>query len=167
MKKLFVLIIGLLVLSSLAIKTSFADTVVLDNPETLSNPTSQNLRWKITLIDAETKTMVVSYYWRDDATGDPLYFGRRSQWKTWSCRDIEVEGTNAECTDVEVPWACCTGAGTGTCDDMISTCFSDVFKFLIRAQDVDTMIGVGLRTLIWNKFKADVLTGGNDGTFEQ
>ena len=46
------------------------------------------------------------------------------------------------------------------------SCFTDVFSFQIRQQDVDTSIGAGLRTLIWNQMKADVLTGGNDGTFD-
>jgi hypothetical protein len=46
------------------------------------------------------------------------------------------------------------------------TCFTETFGFAIRAQDVGSAIGVGLRNLLWNKMKADVLTGGNDGTFE-
>ena len=46
------------------------------------------------------------------------------------------------------------------------TDFSDVFGFLMRCpQDGGVKIGVGLRTLIWNKVKASILTGGNDGTF--
>lgn len=45
-------------------------------------------------------------------------------------------------------------------------CFTDVFTFHIRSQDVGKSIGAGLRSLIWNKFKAAMLTTGNDGTFE-
>jgi len=52
---------------------------------------------------------------------------------------------------------------TWECSD---TCFTDVFTFQIRAQDVGTPIGVGLRTLIWNRMKQDILTGGNDGSFD-
>jgi hypothetical protein len=44
--------------------------------------------------------------------------------------------------------------------------FTDIFSFLIRQQDVGVKIGVGLRTLILNKFKADVLSAGNSGTFD-
>lgn len=47
------------------------------------------------------------------------------------------------------------------------TCFTDVFSFQVRSQDVGTAIGAGLRQLIWNKFRADVLTGSNNGTFEE
>ena len=50
------------------------------------------------------------------------------------------------------------------CDDQ---CFRDVFGFLIRPEDVDCKVGIALRKLIWFHFKQDVLTPGNDGTFEQ
>lgn len=46
-------------------------------------------------------------------------------------------------------------------------CFTDVFSFQVRSQDVGTAIGAGLRQLIWNKFRRDVLTGSNNGTFEE
>lgn len=53
-------------------------------------------------------------------------------------------------------------------DDGSSTCFSDVFGFVIRSGDVGTKIGAGLRTLIWNKMKADVLkVANNTGTFSE
>ena len=142
-----------------------ADTVTLDSPQVLSTPSATKMDWYISRIDAQTKTLRVTYRWRD-ATDGTIHLGSRTDWQTWSCRDIEVPGENADCTDALVPHDCCTGVGTGTCDDMEDECFSDVFGFIIRTQDVGTKMGVGLRTLIWNKMKADVLTGGNDGTFE-
>ena len=69
------------------------------------------------------------------ADGSVIYAGDKDGWRTWRC-------TNNE-----------------------ETCFSDVFSFQVRTQDVGTSIGVGLRTLIWNKFRSDIL-GANDGTFD-
>jgi len=51
---------------------------------------------------------------------------------------------------------------TWKCED---ECFSDVFTFQVREVDVGTSIGHGLRTLIWNKMRPDILTGANNGTF--
>ena len=142
-----------------------SDTINLDSTETLQVPTSQKISdWQIVLIDASAKVMRIKYRWRD-ASNDVIDFDN-SGWKYWTCQDVEVPGTNAECIDTGDPYPCCTGAGTGTCDDMLDTCFTDVFSFDIRAQDVGTPIGVGLRQLIWNQMKQDILTGGNDGTFE-
>jgi hypothetical protein len=120
--------------------------------------------WYVSYISAATKTLTVRYYW-EDATGNPIQLDNRSAWQTWSCRDIS-QGDNASCTAAGEPWDCCTGAGTGTCPEAVDTCFSDVFGFQIRAQDVGTSIGIGLRTLIWNQMKVDILTGGNDGSFD-
>lgn len=44
-------------------------------------------------------------------------------------------------------------------------CFDDVFSFQVRAQDVGTPIGAGLRKLLWNKFKQEIIPT-NDGVFE-
>jgi len=147
--------------------TLFADSITLNSSEDLSVPSSQKIGgWYIDLISQSSKTLVVKYYW-EDSSGKPIILdGKRNAWLTWECRNIEVPGTNAECTDIGVPYECCTGAGTGTCDDMIDTCFTDVFGFEIRAQDVGTTIGIGLRDLLWNKMKVDILSGGNDGSFD-
>ena len=142
-----------------------ADKIVLDSAETLSTPQATHMDWHVSKIDAKTKILQITYRWRD-ATDGTIHLGSRSDWQRWSCRDIEVPGENVDCTDALVPYECCTGLGTGTCDDMEDTCFSDVFGFTIRTQDVGTSIGLGLRTLIWNKMKADVLSPTNDGTFE-
>lgn len=145
----------------------WADSITLTSPETLSTPTSQKIgRWYISYISAFSKTLQVRYYW-EDSNGSPISLeGNRDAWQTWSCQDIEVGGENADCTALGEPHPCCTDVGTGTCDDMSDTCFTDVFSFEIRQQDVGTGIGIGLRTLIWNQMKQDILTGGNDGTFD-
>lgn len=114
----------------------YADVVTLNSAETLQTPTSQKLNWKIALIDATTKTMIIHYRWID-ADNNTIKLNDRSGVNTWVCKD-----------------------------DGVDTCFSDIFGFQIRAQDVGTKIGVGLRTLIWNHFKSEVLTPGNSGTFD-
>ena len=158
--KIITILIALLMCASMAV----ADTVTLDSTESPSSGTSDTLKWEITKINATDRILEVKYIWLDD-NQNKIYLNRQGV-NTWRCRDIEVPGENSECLDVEDPYECCTGAGTGTCDDMEDTCFADVFGFLIRSQDVGTKIGVGLRTLIWNKMKADILpTPGNDGTF--
>lgn len=54
--------------------------------------------------------------------------------------------------------------GTSRDWECSGTCFDDTFGFTIRAQDVGTTLGAGLKQLLWNKMKADVLSPGNDGT---
>jgi len=143
-----------------------AERVTLDQPEALTPTTSSMLNWRISLVDAKNKILKVQYQWLD-ATGQRISFNRQA-WSTWTCRDVadtNPEENNTECTAADTPYTCCTGVDTGTCDEAI-TCFSDIFGFQIRAQDVGTGIGIGLRTLIWNQMKSDVLTVGNDGVFE-
>ena len=145
---------------------AYADSVTLTTPETLATPQATKLDWYIDLIDAREKMLVVKYRWRD-ATGTIIKRAALGQtWESWACRDLEVPGENVACTGAGTPTPCCTGVGTGTCDDMLDTCFTDVFGFRVRQQDVGTAIGVGLRQLIWNKFKQTILSGGNDGAFD-
>lgn len=159
MKRLLFII--LLLLPTLA----HADRVTLTNPETLAVPTSALLDWRVTLIDAKARTLEVSYQWLD-ANLNAIRVNTAGQtWRVWICRDRAAQLV-ANCTAPGNPYSCCTGPGTGTGCDPGSTCFSDVFGFVIRSQDVGTKIGLGLRTLLWNKFKADLLAAGNSGTFD-
>ena len=163
MKKLILILVAML----LCFGSAGADSITLDSTETLSTPTTQKIgEWYIDYISASKKRLVVRYYW-EDASGVPivLHGANRHAWQTWTCRDRQ-EGDNAECLDVDDPWDCCTGSGTGDCPEILDSCFTDVFSFSIRSQDVGMSIGLGLRTLIWNEMKSDVLTGGNDGTFD-
>ena len=121
--------------------------------------------WHISKIDAGNKYLEVTYRWLD-AAGEPILLANRRTWQVWRCRNIvdNPDTVDEECLGIGDPWECCTGVGTGNCDETL-TDFSDIFSFKIRAQDVGISIGVGLRTLIWNKMKGDILTPGNDGIF--
>lgn len=142
-----------------------AERVTLTNQETLAVPTSSVLDWHVSLIDAKTKTLEVSYQWLD-ANKNAIRANAAGQtWRVWRCQDRSAELV-ANCTGAGMPYACCTGPGAGTGCDPGSTCFTDVFGFVIRTQDVGTKIGLGLRSLIWNKFKGDLLSAGNSGVFD-
>ena len=162
MKKLIYVTIFSFLFSSL----TWADSITLDSTETLSTPTTAKISdWEITRINANKKVLVVRYRWRD-ASNNVINLGSAgSGWETWTCRNVS-QGDNDSCQDVDDPWDCCTGSETGTCPEIVDSCFTDVFSFSIRQQDVDTSIGLGLRTLIWNKMKQHVLKGVNDGTFD-
>jgi len=125
---------------------SQADVLTLDNPETLQTPTSSKLYWYIDLIDNTTKTMRIKYRWIDN-NDETIKLNDRTGYNTFVCQNIP---DNPATLDI----------------DETDTCFTDVFGFEIRAQDVGTKIGVGLRTLIYNKFKSEVLSTGNDGTWD-
>jgi len=162
MKKLAIALFLILVCPALVC----ADSITLNTNETLSVPESARISdWEIIKINADQKIMTIRYRWRagDDTV---VQLGNRQGWQFWTCQDRETPGTNAECLAAGDPYECCTGVGTGTCDDLLDSCFSDVFGFTIRSQDVGTKIGIGLRTLIWNQMKQDVLSGGNDGAFD-
>jgi len=164
MKKICLILIFLF-----CIPVVHADKIVLDTPETIQTPEASKLDWEVVSINADRKYMKIKYRWR--TSEDETIFTQRNADHYWICRD-SYEDTNPvfneECTDAGVPDACCTGVGEGTCDHLVQTdsCFTDVFSFQIRSQDVGTPIGVGLRQLIWNQMKQDILTEGNDGTFE-
>ena len=160
-KLVFILIISFL-LGPFSVS---ADRITLDSAENLAVPTSRHIaNWHISKIDPADKILRVRYQWATD--DNKIIKTTPSGWNTWDCRDIEVPGENINCTAAGEPWACCTGNTTGTCDDMVDTCFTDVFGFTIRAQDVGTSIGSGLKTLIWNRMKQDILSETNNGTFD-
>jgi len=163
MKKVIVYLLSILFfLCGIAV----ADVIDLNQNEVINTPQSSKMEWEITRINASKQILQIKYRWLD-SNGTPIRDASGNVWKIWTCRNIADSNpvSNSECTDVNTPDECCTGAGTGNCD-VVDTCFSDVFGFNIRSQDVGTSIGVGLRTLIWNKMKDDVLSGGNDGSFE-
>ena len=144
----------------------YADRINLNQEESIDAPVSQRLDWYIDYIDAATNTIIVEYRWID-ANETPIR-DRDSfrSWHTWIGHDIPDNPATdvTQCIGPGDPWPCCTGIGEGDCDETVTT-FSDIFRFEIRSQDVGMKIGVGLRTLIWNKMKQDILTPGNDGTF--
>ena len=158
MKKVIVLVL----LSLCLVSVAGADRLNLIVPETLEVPSSDKIDWRIVLIDNKQKKIVVEWQWLSDS-GRPISLNGRDT-QRWECRDMTIEGTTAECTGNGTPYPCCTGVGTGTCDND-ETCFSDVFGFQIRAQDVGEPIGRGLRLLLYNQWRSRNLSG-NSGVFE-
>lgn len=158
----------LIVLAIVTLLTSqvWAGTVILDSPHQITPSVAEKIDWKVVDLDSDTQKVVIKWRWRDSGSRVLMDTGSdRYGWNTWTCENIEVPGENSECIDEGVPNDCCTGYQEGSCDDMIDTCFSDVFGFEVREQDVGTSIGVGFRTLLWNRWRDDVIPG-NDGTFQ-
>lgn len=159
MKRL--LIVGLIL--CVGVPSVFADRVTFNSAVTLSTPSSPKMDWYIDYISALDQTLQVKYRWLD-SNGSPILFDSGRTWQMWECKNVAAQ-LEADCVSAGVPYPGCTGEGTGSGLDPGDDCFSDVFAFQIRSQDVGTTIGTGLRTLIWNKFKSDVLPA-NTGTFD-
>ena len=148
---------------ALCASVSFADRVTFNSAVTISTPSSPKMDWYIDYISALDEVLQVKYRWLD-SSGNPILFESGRTWQMWDCKNVDAQ-LAADCTAAGVPYPGCTGDGTGSGLDPGDDCFSDVFAFQIRNQDVGTSIGAGLRTLIWNKFKTDVLPA-NTGTFD-
>lgn len=137
MKK-YILVIAILAFLPIHV---FAEKIVLDSPEAISPPEAAWMDWFVDDLDSESRRLVVKYRWR--SSDDKILYPENADngWLTWTCQNISEGGDND------------------------STCFSDVFSFKIREQDTGTSIGVGLRTLIWNRFRQEILPT-NNGTFQ-
>jgi len=142
---------------------AYADTVTLNNTEEMFPPSATQIEFKRILIDLNAHHMIVWYSWRDSG-GVIQKDGKIIH--TWSIGNIsdDPETDNALCVGEGDPWPCCTGAGTGECDES-DPAFNNLFLFQVRQQDVGTPIGRGLRNLIWSRMKNDILSEGNDGSF--
>jgi len=140
-----------------------ADQITLTTGETVTPPVAVKMDWYVDQIDVASSLLVVKYRWRDSENQSIKDFRTNSLWNTWQCKNIP--DLNPDCIGPADPYECCTGFELGTCQTA-DPCFTNVFGFQIRQQDVGTGIGVGLRTLIWNEMKEDILTPGNDGTFD-
>jgi len=165
MKKFLVLVCFVMLMG-----TASADVITLDNPEQLAVPTAPTMVWDYVYIDNQNKLMRVYYHWQN-ADGTRIKLDGKYTQQHWTCRDMdEIPAFDPlTCVDVDDPDDCCTGPGTGeNCypGEPALTCFTETFGFAIRPQDVGTKIGIGLRQLIWFKMRDDVLSAGNDGTFQ-
>ena len=147
------------VLAAFFCSPAYANTLTLDSSETVVDApanTSSKLTWKMTVVKGVCS---VDFQWFD-ASNRPI--GRVERFE---CRDWKQEGgsdiSNDDCTAEGEPYGCCTALDEGVCD-----CWSDVFLFQIRSQDVGTSIGVGLRQLLFQQWKKVYLTGTNNGTFD-
>ena len=144
-----------------------ADTITLTAPQTLDPVQATKIKFiDFAVVNAE-QTLIVHYQWMS-ANGTPIRDPDTfNATKTWVCRNIPAPSPdNLHCTGPGTPDACCTASGTGTCNVPIDTCFSDVFRFSVRAQDVGTPIGMGLRQLIWARMRQEIRAGGVDGSFD-
>lgn len=164
MRVFLISVLALLLLVPIETK---AEEITLNTPETLEVPVAHKLNWTEVTLKRDRRQLIVRYQYLD-ASDSPIRRTRGEVNYNWVCQDVEDDPAtdNAQCTMDRFPWECCTGPGTGNCDET-DTCFSDIFQFEIRAQDVGLMIGKGLRDLIWNKMKTDpsVISPGNDGSF--
>lgn len=128
---------------------ALAQGVSITSPIFIDTPVAAKIRWATRepiRINTDTKTLTI-YYEYLDADNGPIRNSRFQSINTWTCAD--VPDANLSCTEPGTPNAWCTGAGTGTFDD---NCFSEVFGFTMRQQDVGKKIGFGFRKLIMNKF---------------
>ena len=157
-----VTLIILLFLASVAT----AQDVTLSSPKNLDVPVATKVRWKEVKILPIEKKVIIKYEWLDADNTPIRQAGTFRSEQIFTCADVQTPGENAECTASGDPNPCCTGVGSGTCDGMVSTCFSETFGFTIRPQDAGQKIGVGLRTLLWNKLKAGIVPG-DTGTFTE
>ena len=160
------LIFGIFIIFGFLSQLHANDSITLDNQENLSVPTSQKIGdWYIDYASASNKTVIIKYYWAD-ATGQPIIMDNGKVWQNWDCRDIS-RGNNADCLNNDDPWLCCDGPGAGTCPEVVDDCFTQTFLRAVQCPaDDGVLLGVGLRTLLFNQWKQDSLTPGNDGSFD-
>jgi len=145
MKKLFFALFGLLVFTGIA----NADKLTLVSPQTEVSPIVVDLDWRNINLDISNRNNILTVtYFKLNASGQRIPLADGTVRRTWVCKNI-----------VDNP---------ETPQDETSTCWSDIFMFSIRAQDVGTPIGRGLRQLILNKMKNDptVFEPGNSGAFD-
>jgi len=140
MKKLLIIVLSALLFAAV----SWADEITLNNPEALAPPTAVKIDFRQIKINLNPNWLELDFRFLDVNGEEILGPNGRTQ-RLWRCQNMIDNPTTPE--------------------NEASTCFTDLFMFVIRAQDVGTPIGRGLRNLIWNKMKSDVLSGGNDGTF--
>lgn len=148
------------------VSLAMGQDLTLSSPKNLDVPVATKLRWKEVKILPLDKKVVIKYEWLDADNTPIRQAGTFRSEQIFTCADVETPGENAECTASGDPNPCCTGVGSGTCNGMVSTCFSDTFGFTIRPQDAGQKIGSGLRTLLWNKLKSTVAPG-DTGTFTE
>ena len=165
---------------------SIADTGTLDSPLTLQPQDAVTIEWDFNLGTFENR-VTGRHRWKA-ADGTVIYLPESDHrgWIQWTLRNYQRDSvpdySNGECTASGVPDACCTGEGTGTCDDLVdvqngdctadglvgtqavSCCtaedvgvcrgWSDTALFSCGSSACDNyIIGVGLRTLIMNQWK--------------
>jgi hypothetical protein len=145
MKKIILAMFVLVFLAGFA----HADKLTLNSSQTAVSPITTVLDWRNVNIDLSNRNNILTViYFKLNAAGQRIPMENGKVRRTWICRN--------KADDSETP------------ADESSTCWTDVFMFAIRTQDVGTSIGRGLRQLILNQMKQDptVFDAGNDGTFD-
>ena len=158
MRKCFIALLMVLLFSSV----SYSQVLTLNSPEALAVPTATHIELTKVNIDVTRQSVDVTYRFLASGGGTIQAPGGNVD-RNWHCENRAPQLV-ANCTALNEPYRCCTGVGTGTGCDVGSTCFTDTFGFVIRAQDVGVGIGKGLRALIWSKMRPDVLVGSNNAT---
>ena len=121
----------------------YADEYILDTPETEISPITVRYDWQNVNIDLANNILTIFYNKLND-TGQAIPKPNGRTRRVWACQN--------RADDPETP------------EDETETCWSDVFMFAIRTQDVGTPIGRGLRMLIKNQMSAAGLIG--TGSFD-
>lgn len=134
---------------------AYAQDATLSAPVPLSVPTANHIQISNIEIMPVSKIMRVTYRWLDANKRAIVTTDGMKTDRIWSCTESAGEPV-ANCTDVGTPYPCCTGVGTGTNCKAPDTSFSDIFGFKMRTEDVGKSIGIGLRTLIVAKMKAQI-----------
>lgn len=109
--------------------------------------------------DADSKRVQLYYYWKD-ANGDVIrpYGNARDGKQIFECTDQDSvpDVRNLDCVALDDPHDCCTGLGTGTCDDRFlnADCTADGAPF-----DCCTDLDEGTCEC-WNDIKSTLQTLG-------
>ena len=122
-----------------------ADMITLNADDVETKPATEKINLLKIQINLPAKVMRIAYQ-RLDENLAPIRDNYGEEIRIWTCRN--------HADDPETP------------GDEFSTCFNDVFGFDIRSQDVGTALGLGLRNLIWNQMKQDILITATDGSFD-
>jgi hypothetical protein len=72
---------------------------------------------------------------------------------------------STQCTGVETPWTCCTGLGTGVCEDA-DMCYSDIADYVLEFAPTGWTFAYGFNIFIRNQMCEQIpLLTGKCGTF--
>lgn len=159
MKKI-ALLVGLMILVFSFTAMAF-DQVDLTVPRDVSPSTADKIRIVEYNIRVNPNRLIVTYRWYDSGSSS---YAHQNKYQILVIRNLADDPATdvTLCTDVGVPFGCCTGVGTGDCDES-TTDFNDIFGYTIQAGDVGTILGPRLKQAILNKMKTIM---GFEGDFE-
>ena len=118
-----------------------AQTITLTAPEALAPPTASSIDWNSIKVDFDGETIKANFTWRSDTSVIPVD-GKTEQ--TRIVRNIPDDPDTPE-NEQDNQW-------------------NKSWEYEIKADDVGKKIGKVLLRKIFNQFKGEILTAGNDGT---